>query len=134
MSIQKEKDNHIQWIILLTDDYSASREFYVDTLGFKVEREIPDDEFCQMNIARGFLAIYGRSQFEKLVGAECVGSPGGAIYTFSESNDIDVEYEQLREKGVKFVKKPTTQPWGQRTAYFTDPDGHIWEIQQWVNK
>jgi len=25
-----------------------------------------------------------------------------------------------------------TQAWGQRTAYFGDPDGHLWEIQEWI--
>ena len=33
---------------------------------------------------------------------------------------------------IAFIKEPITHSWGQRTAYFTDPDGHIWEIQQWL--
>jgi len=37
--------------------------------------------------------------------------------------DVDREYEELRKKGVHFVKPPTTQPWGQRIAYFEDPEG-----------
>ena len=39
--------------------------------------------------------------------------------------DVDREYEELRKKGVHFVKPPTTQPWGQRIAYFEDPEGNI---------
>ncbi len=37
-------------------------------------------------------------------------------------------------KKMRLIKPPMTQPWGQRTAYSTDPDGHIWELQQWVKK
>ena len=28
------------------------------------------------------------------------------------------------------LKPPTTQPWGLRTAYFADPEGNLWEINQ----
>ncbi|MBI2103586.1 VOC family protein [Candidatus Woesebacteria bacterium] len=132
MAKREKEPQKIEWTILLTDKYPESRKFYVETLGLAVEREVAKDQFCQMNIEGGFLAIYGRGEFEKLVGVENVGSPGCAIYTFAESENIDAEYKKLKGKGVIFIKVPTTQPWGQRTAYFTDPDGHIWEIQQWV--
>jgi len=71
---------------------------------------------------------------EKLIGKEHIKTSGGAIYTFGESEDIDKQFQDLKEKGATFIKDPTTQSWGQRTAYFTDPDGHIWEIQQWIHK
>ena len=124
----------VEWIILVTDRYAESRAFYRDTLGFKVEREVPEEEFSQFTLQTIFLAIYGRSALVKLLGKEAVGKAGGAIYSFSESNDIDRDVELLKKKGAQFLKEPQTQPWGQRTAYFTDPDGHIWELQQWLKK
>ena len=33
------------------------------------------------------------------------------MYTFQESKDIDFDYQQLKNKGVQFIKKPETQPW-----------------------
>ncbi len=48
--------------------------------------------------------------------------------------DVDREYEELRQKGVHFVKPPTTQPWGQRIAYFEDPEGNLWEISHFPKK
>ncbi|MDA4131655.1 MAG: VOC family protein, partial [Thaumarchaeota archaeon] len=33
-----------------------------------------------------------------------------------------------------FVKPPTTQPWGQRIAYFEDPEGNLWEISHFPKK
>jgi len=126
--------HHIEWIILVTDHFKASYTFYKDTLGFTVVRETQKEEFCQFSLEHGFLAIYGRTAMEKLVGKEHIKTAGGAIYTFAESEDIDRQYEDLKRKGVVFLTQPTTQPWGQRTAYFADPDGHIWEIQQWIKK
>jgi lactoylglutathione lyase len=122
----------IEWIILKTDDYTASKTFYADVLKLSVVRDIPDDEFTQFKLENCFLAIYGSKQFDSLIGQKHSGPAGGAIYTFSQVENVDQSVKDLKNQGVKFIKDPVTQPWGQRTAYFTDPDGHIWEIQQWI--
>ena len=46
--------------------------------------------------------------------------------------DVDKEYEDLSSKGVHFLKKPTTHEWGQRIAYFEDPEGNVWEISHFL--
>ncbi len=125
-------DHAVRWIILTTDDYSNARSFYADTLGFPIVREVASEEFCQFGLVNCFLAIYGRSHLEKLFPPGVLKQSGGAVYSFSDSRDIDADYTALLAKGVPFIAAPTTQPWGQRTAYFTDPDGHIWELQQWL--
>ena len=124
----------IEWIILTTDHCEASRKFYKDLLGLEIIRETPEEQFTQFKLDNCYLAIYGRREMEKLIGSKYIGRGGGAIYTFKEVKDIDTYYEQLKNSGVPFIKKPMTQPWGQRTAYFLDPDQHIWEIQEWVNE
>lgn len=129
--MQKLK-NCLEWLIILTDTYSLSRTFYKDTLGFEVIREVVNEEFTQFKLGSLFFAIYGRNQMEKLLGKEKLTKPGTTIFTFTESENIDNQYEELKTKGVEFIIPPTTQSWGQRTAYFSDPDGYIWEIQQWI--
>ena len=124
----------IAWVLLVTDKYSESYSFYKNILGFKVEREVREEEFCQFALPNCYLAIYGRGQLQKLFASQKIGQSGGAIYSFPDSDNIDTDYETLKNKGVKFLQQPITQPWGQRTAYFTDPDGHIWELQQWIKK
>lgn len=121
----------IAWILLVTDHYAASLSFYKDVLEFAVEREVKDEEFCQFKLPNCFLAIYGRSQLQKLLGTEHLGKAGSAIYSLPDSDNIDRDVEELKNKGVTFIKELTNQPWGQRTAYFADPDGHLWEVQQW---
>ncbi len=124
----------ISWVLLVTDNYQESLAFYRDVLGFKVEREVAEEEFCQFSLSNCYLAMYGRGELKKLLDEKYLGKPGGAIYSFPDSDDIDADVELLKSKGVHFIKDPSTQPWGQRTAYFTDPDGHIWEVQQWLKK
>ena len=134
MTIVLFMTNAIEWIILITDNYLKSKSFYKDVLGLTVDREIDNEEFVQFKLNNCFLALYGRTQTEKLLGQKYLNKAGGAIYTWAESENVDKLYEELKGKGVTFIKPPQTQPWGQRTAYFTDPDGTIWEIQQWVKK
>ena len=45
-------------------------------------------------------------------------------------DDADAVCEELATRGVELLNGPMNRPWGMRTASFTDPDGHIWEIAQ----
>ena len=39
--------------------------------------------------------------------------------------DVDRDYERLAAVVGEFVQKPTTQPWGNRSLLFRDPDGNL---------
>jgi uncharacterized glyoxalase superfamily protein PhnB len=43
-------------------------------------------------------------------------------------DDVDVRCAELAALGVELLNGPMDRPWGIRTASFTDPAGHIWEI------
>jgi lactoylglutathione lyase len=45
-------------------------------------------------------------------------------------DDADAVSAELAEHGVELLNGPMDREWGVRTASFTDPDGHIWEIAQ----
>jgi len=40
-------------------------------------------------------------------------------------DDVDKEYEKLKDVVGAFVKEPTTMPWGNRSVLFRDPDGNL---------
>lgn len=42
--------------------------------------------------------------------------------------DVDEEYERLLKAGAKAVYKPTTEPYGLRVCYISDPEGNLIEI------
>lgn len=44
--------------------------------------------------------------------------------------DVDEACARLRQSGVELVNGPIDRPWGRRTAAFSDPSGHMWEIAQ----
>jgi predicted enzyme related to lactoylglutathione lyase len=39
--------------------------------------------------------------------------------------DVDAEYERVKALGVEWVMPPTTQPWGNRSMIFRDPEGNL---------
>jgi lactoylglutathione lyase len=45
-------------------------------------------------------------------------------------DDADAACAELATRGVELLNGPMNRKWGMRTASFTDPDGHIWEIAQ----
>ena len=40
-------------------------------------------------------------------------------------DDVDAEYERLRDRLAEVVTEPTTMPWGNRALLFRDPDGNL---------
>jgi predicted enzyme related to lactoylglutathione lyase len=40
-------------------------------------------------------------------------------------DDVDAEYGRIRALGVEWVLPPATQPWGNRSMNFRDPEGNL---------
>jgi lactoylglutathione lyase len=121
--------------LLMVRDFEASVKFYRDVLEFKQGNVEPG--FTTFDIGGQTLAILDLKMAADMISEEAVQPakqfiPRSLFAIFLE--DSDAEYESLKAKGVHFIKPPTTQPWGQRTAYFTDPDGNIWEISHFPPK
>lgn len=43
-------------------------------------------------------------------------------------DDVDQEFERIDRLGVNWVLPPTTQPWGNRSMVFRDPEGNLVNI------
>jgi predicted enzyme related to lactoylglutathione lyase len=39
--------------------------------------------------------------------------------------NVDVDYERIKDFISDIVQKPTTMPWGNRSLLFRDPDGNL---------
>lgn len=91
----------------------------------------------------GVTAIWGNELFAEIptaVGALAIGSDE-TVALFAQGSaepaanrtaivefivdDVDDEYERLREQISDVVTEPTTMPWGNRALLFRDPDGNL---------
>jgi len=40
-------------------------------------------------------------------------------------DDVDREFEHLKERISNFIQEPTLMPWGNKSVLFEDPDGNL---------
>jgi lactoylglutathione lyase len=117
-------------VILFVDDVARSRAFYKDVVGLGVQFE--DDDSVGFKIeGLAFIILQVDRAREQLHGEPtATPSSGATAFLTSFADDVDALHAELARRGVDFFQAPTDQPWGMRTAYFKDPDGHVWELAQ----
>ncbi|MDQ7096714.1 VOC family protein [Desulfosporosinus sp. PR] len=108
---------------IITNEVKKLSEFYEKVLQIKAETS--GDEYAEFPTDCGILSIFSFSLQESLAkGSSLPGSNRNLILEFNVAN-VDDEYMRLEKLGVEFVKPLTTQPWGNRSFYFQDPDGNM---------
>ena len=120
-------------IVLFVRQFEACKKFYEDIMGLKVKNT--DEGFVAFELEGDQeLALMSVEAASQMLGkkVERAGAEGGLLGMFVENTDKT--YDELKAKGVEFIKPPTTQPWKQRTAYLKDPDGHLWEISHFLSE
>ena len=125
-----ESLNSIGAITLFIADPQQSKAFYERV--FEVPVLFEDDNSAAFRFENTIINLLALPAAHELIEPATVGGPeGGARAQFTiEVEDVHAVIEQLRERGVELLNGPIDRPWGLRTAAFTDPDGHVWEIAQ----
>jgi lactoylglutathione lyase len=116
------------YVVLVVDNLDRALAFYVDTLGLALGHR--SDPYAQLDTGRTRLALFERHALARTLGTE-LAAPDPAAPGFEigfKVDDIDAAYDELVAAGVESVTPPTDRPWGQRTAYVRDPDGHLVEL------
>ena len=49
-------------------------------------------------------------------------------YNVRSKGDVDVIFSRLMDNGATIIKEPEEVFWGGYSGYFSDPDGHSWEV------
>jgi lactoylglutathione lyase len=124
--------NKVEAIVLFVQDLAGCTAFYRDT--FTLPYQGSDAQSATFLLQDGLYLILLSPQGSANLLATDVnalkpeGGPRGLL-AVSVAN-VDGAYEDLTAKGVTFLRAPTDQPWGLRTAHFLDPEGNLWEINQ----
>jgi lactoylglutathione lyase len=130
--------DHFNAYAIPVRDLEKCVSFYRDKLGLELQHR--EDDFAYFvfsNQERPGVALVGMNNAVNLISEAQVRPKEEAIhrtYFAVFLDDVDKEYDELRSRGVNFVKPPTTHPWGQRIAYFEDPEGNLWEISTFLKK
>ena len=117
-------------ITLFVEDLERAEAFYRDVFGLPVAYEDENSAFFRSHNMGVNLLATGSAR--ELIEPAAVASreAGSRLVLTIGVDDVDAVCAELAAAGVALLNGPVNRPWGVRTASFTDPGGHIWEIAQ----
>ena len=118
----------IDAITLFVEDLEESKRFYRTVFGLPVTFE--DDASAVFKFGGTMVNLLQIESAGELIEPAKVGSrDAGSRTQFTiDVDDVDRMCDELSNRGVELLNGPIDRPWGVRTAAFSDPAGHVWEI------
>ena len=117
---------NLEVISVPVSDQERAKQFYAQTLGFKVEIDSIFGESMRWIMLRppgSSTRITLVTWFDTMP----AGSLNGAVLG---CDDLEATLAELTARGLEFAEEEIQQaPWG-RWKTFTDPDGNGWVLQQ----
>jgi len=121
-------EQRVSLITLGVADVAAARAFY-ERLGWQ-GKEVEETVFFQ---AGGLgLVLWGREKLAADGGIDDAGTGGfGGValaHNVRSRQEVDEIVAAAEAAGATITKRPAETFYGGYAAYFTDPDGHAWEV------
>lgn len=107
---------------IITDDIKGLVRFY-EELGLTARWLA--DEFAELASPSCTLAIGTTRTMNQFFGGAATPASNRSVIIEFRVQDADDEYRKLQAKSADIVQAPTTQPWGNRSLLFRDPDGNL---------
>ncbi len=122
--------NSVDAITLFVEDPGRSHSFYEEVFGLPLIWE--DEDSAVFRFENTIVNLLKISAARDLIEPGSVaGREAGSRFQLTIwVDDADAVSAELAKRGVELLNGPMNREWGVRTASFTDPDGHIWEIAQ----
>ena len=117
-------------ITLFAEDLQRSRSFYERV--FELKPVYEDANSAVFGFANTLINLLAVPAARELIEPGVVGrSDAGSRFQLTLSvDDADAACATLEARGVTLLNGPVDREWGVRTASFSDPAGHIWEVAQ----
>jgi hypothetical protein len=118
----------ITLVTLGVSDLARAKAFYNEVLGWSPFLDNGGTVMYQLNGM--ILSLFPQPELMK--DAAVPNDPRGPRFTLAQClgsmQEVDALFGQLKQGGVHITKMPEMVFWGGYSGYFTDPDGHLWEI------
>jgi catechol 2,3-dioxygenase-like lactoylglutathione lyase family enzyme len=118
-------------IALVVADYDEAIRFYTDKLNFVL---IEDTQLSETK--RWVVVAPQRSEGCRLLLAKAANAEqqsrignqtGGRVFLFLYTDNFWRDYETFVDRGVSFVREPSSEPYG-TVAVFKDLYGNLWDL------
>jgi catechol 2,3-dioxygenase-like lactoylglutathione lyase family enzyme len=119
---------------LIVRDYDEAIAFYCGKLRFKLLEDTyqPEQDKRWVVVAppgsQGTTLLLARAstpEQAKFIGRQT----GGRVFLFLSTDDFWRDYNEMRLKGIRFVREPKKAPYG-TVAVFEDLYGNLWDLVQ----
>jgi uncharacterized protein len=117
-------------ITLGVKDLEKSRRFYEKGLGFKAS-SASQDNIIFFLMEGLVLALYPHAALAEDAAVSEKGSGFRGVtlaHNVENKKDVAAVLEEAEKAGAKIVKPAQDVFWGGHSGYFSDPDGHLWEV------
>lgn len=121
-------------LTLAVADLERAVTFYRDGLGLPTEgiigTEFEHGAVAFFELAHGLrLACWPASSLAHDSGLTVNTPPWGSIgHNTNSREEVDAVMAEAERAGATIVKPASETFWGGYAGYFTDPDGHLWEV------
>jgi catechol 2,3-dioxygenase-like lactoylglutathione lyase family enzyme len=121
-------------VALIVRDYEEAIAFYCGKLRFKLVEDTyqPEQDKRWVVVAppgsQGTTLLLARAstpEQAKFIGRQT----GGRVFLFLSTDDFWRDYNEMRLKGIRFVREPKKAPYG-TVAVFEDLYGNLWDLVQ----
>lgn len=124
---------YINMITLGVHNFKTSLDFYNIGLGFPRYDYWGDEEVAFFELTGTWLSIYPIQLLAADSGIKTTpfqpSFNGVTIYhNVKTPREVETTFQMARNAGAKQLKKPGQADWGGYSAYFSDPDGHVWGV------
>ena len=124
-------EQRLSIITLGVADLARAKAFYLEGLGWR-EVDQPSDGICFIQMPGIAFSLYPLDELAEDIGVSAVNDvPLGAVTlahnTRSESETDEVLATAVAA-GATLVKPAQKVFWGGYSGYFSDLDGHLWEV------
>jgi uncharacterized protein len=119
----------VSFVTLGVGDVARARAFY-DRLGFRAS-SASNADVVFYDAGGVVLALFGRAALaaDASVADSAPGFSGVALaHNVAGEREVDEVLTEAVAAGAKLVKNGQKAFWGGYTGYFSDPDGHLWEV------
>ncbi|HAB59627.1 MAG TPA: hypothetical protein DCE48_02750 [Lachnospiraceae bacterium] len=119
-------------IALVVRDYDEAIEFYTKKLHFTLVEDtyqpVQDKRWVVIappgtNGTTILLARASKPEQENFIGDQA----GGRVFLFLGTDDFYRDYNEMRDKGIEFIREPKEQDYG-TVAVFKDLYGNLWDL------
>ncbi len=115
-------------ITLGVADLNRAKAFY-GALGWEPTSETPTVVFYQINgMVLGFFGLDSLAEDQGRPDATLGTGAMTLAQNFETEGGVDAAYAAALDAGATALKAPEEVFWGGYSGYYSDPDGHVWEV------